>query len=214
MLFRSVSQSRYQGYITKPLQNFKVLQGQTLEQDLINISKLMPDTKQEDLLKSIPKITTSTTTRQGLAGLYSMLVSKGLKESELEQLKFKITTKQKLITDIPEPTKGKPPRIKITTTRQPPAKITIQPKPKQTVRIRPPKAGKLYFRWNVNELSPGQYLPTKELTTGKTTKAITKVERIQRKQSKLIIVAFSEVQERIKELIDWWFEGNGEWAQA
>lgn len=171
---------------TSQRSDIQIVQGQSLKTDLVNIQKLLPDTKQADLIKEGINQGFRTNTRQDAAGRFSLISDAALKESELNALKIKITTrqKQKEIFDIPDPTIPRNPRIKIIQTRQPPPKPFIQARPKQTKTTKPPKAGKLYFRWNVNELSPGYYLPTKELTTSKTTKAISKVERIQTKESK------------------------------
>lgn len=180
------AQQTKQDQRTSQRSDIQIIQGQSLRTDLVNIQKLLPDTKQADLIKEGINQGFRTNTRQDAAGRFSLISDAALKESELNALKIKITTrqKQKELFDIPDPTIPRNPRTKITQTRLPPPKPFIQARPKQTKTTKPPKAGKLYFRWNVNELSPGYYLPTKELSTGKTTKAISRVERIQRKESK------------------------------
>lgn len=157
--------------------------GQALDTIRIQKPSIKTGLEEIDLIKTGEKLTIRTTEKQDQAGLYSLITGQSLREQLREELKYKIKITQKLRTDIETPT---PTRTRTTTVPAPKpiVNITVSKKPK-ILKDLSGKKGKLYFRWNVNELSPGYYLPTKELTTGKTTKAVSKVERIQTRQQKI-----------------------------
>lgn len=150
--------------------------------------KIIPDTKQENLIDTGLKLTITEKTNQAQPGKYSLISDYVQRQKTIEDLRFKITTRQKTIQrlipklDVPTEQK-KPPRIITQIPPAPKTKIDVRKKPKPKL-AKLAKVSKLYFRWNVNELSPGYYLPTQELSTGRTTTAIKRIEKVQRREAK------------------------------
>jgi hypothetical protein len=166
---------------TKTTQQAKTVQQQQLKQLEFEISKILPDTKQQDLTRIAEQLIIKGKLDEDQIGKWSLIVTPGQKQGIIERLKIITTQITKTRPDIP-----RPPRT--TTIRTPPRQpinIKLDAKMKKAEPPTKRKKGRLIWRWNVNLTSPGMYLPTKgDLAAGKTKKAISEFERIQRKESK------------------------------
>ena len=163
-------------------------QAQDLVSEKIQITKqgLESLTGQAQLSKEIiiEKIKENELQKPWLSPRWSLIVSEGTKQETGLVPKVIITQKEELITklDDPNPRPDIPgdPVIKI-----PGGKIDIEFKEKERkefgAKIR---SGKLKWIWNVDTVKPGVYLPTRDLSVGRTQKTITRVERLQKRTHK------------------------------
>lgn len=134
---------------------------------------------QKDILKN--ELDDLQKTKPSIDPKYSLIV-KGTQQTETGVIpRYTLETKQTPILDVP-------PKIPTETTPKKPTiprgfDITLNLDEKKELATKKPK-GKLktgFWRWNVNTQEVGQYLPTRDLTTGRTYKAISNVDKLEKK---------------------------------
>lgn len=150
-------------------------QKQKIKTDISSKQEIITDTKHKlgTRLKDLQ-------TKLSLDPKYSLIVTGAQNEKTKTIPRYILKLKQDVTTTPPTV----PPEEPITTTVIIPTfdiRLPGDPKPRQTARYDKGKFSKGFYIWNVDTERVGVYLPAPDISLGRTTKVITKIERLQKR---------------------------------
>lgn len=187
--------SRYDASIKQPTSQSTVPKSRvdsdfglkTMQQEKINL-----ETKSEINNRVSEKIITDLAKvqerRQKLDPLFSLITSTDsitdTTQDQTTRTKERYRLKEEFDQIFPKPEPTTKTKLKTPPNRPPGFILDISDDDLTTTKKKGGKQRITYFRWNVNTESVGQYLPTADITTGRTSKVIKKIDRLQRKVNK------------------------------